>query len=182
MMDPNRDVRMDLESLDNLPPIELPDGYELTTAAEWDVPNVEDRWLALLAAAFPEVKDWSPELWRARFTEQPQFDPAGVYFVTHASECVATAFAWLDDPDERVCGRVHWVASHPDHRGKQLGRTATLAVLHHHRRHGLTRAFLATQLYRIPAIRVYLKLGFHPTPADDEERERWADAVAAAGF
>ena len=182
MMDPNRDVRMDLDSLDGLPTIELPEGYRITTAADWDAPDIEARWLGLLRAAFPEVRDWSPQRWRAHITERPQFDPAGVFFIVHAGDCVATAFAWRDDPDETRCGRVHWVASHPDHRGKQLGRLVTLAVLHHLRGCGFPRAFLETQLYRLPAIRVYLKLGFHPTPADDEERERWGEAVAAVGF
>jgi mycothiol synthase len=71
-------------------------------------------------------------------------------------------------------GNVHYVATHPDHRGKGLGRIVTVRVLQHLATLGLEDAFLLTDDYRLPALRLYLRLGFVPRYHDQTHEGRWS--------
>ena len=162
-------IRMDRPNLEGLPSVRLPEGYRLETASG----DFEPTWARVVNAAFLNDKH-TAEKCRKQFSSRARFDPEGMFFVlTPDGEPVATAFAWIDTPDETECGRVHWVATVPGQQGKGLGRAVTLAVLHYLREHGFTRAFLETQPYRLPAIRLYLSLGLEPTPKNAEHEECW---------
>lgn len=168
------DIRMDRPHLEALPTVRLPEGHRLETASE----GFEPTWARIINAAFLNG-GWTAEKCREQFSSQARFDPEGMFFVVSPEgEAVATAFAWRDTPEERECGRVHWVATLPEQQGKGLGRVVTVAVLHYMKKHGLSRAFLETQSYRLPAIRLYLSLGFHPTPKDAEHEGLWDEALA----
>lgn len=173
-------IRMNLNSTAELPSACLAPGYEMITAAEWGFPECLGAWLDILARSFSESLDhsgWTEAGWREQIVDRPQFDPAGVFLVRHEGRAVATAFAWLDTPEEREWGRVHWVATDPAHRGKGLGRAVTLAVARYFADRGFPRVFLETQAYRIPAIRVYVKLGFVPFWDNEAHRAQWEHAL-----
>jgi len=162
-------IRMDRPDLEGLPTVRLPEGYRLETASG----DFEPTWARVVNAAFGK-DSWHAERCTEQFSSQDRFDPEGMFFVLPPEgEPVATAFAWTDTPDETECGRVHWVATVPGQQGKGLGRAVTVAVLHYLKEHAFTRAFLETQPYRIPAIRLYLSLGLAPTPKDAEHEECW---------
>ena len=166
-------VRMDRPDLEGLPTVRLPEGYRLERARE----GFEATWAGIINAAFGD-ENWTAASCREQFSGHERFEHEGMFFaVSPEGEAVATAFAWLDTPDERVCGRVHWVGSLPEHRGKGLGRAVTLAVLHYFRASSFARAFLETESYRLPAIRLYLSLGFEPTPRDAEHEECWREIM-----
>ena len=57
---------------------------------------------------------------------------------------------------------VHWVAILPGFMGQGLGRPLVAAVLHRLHELGHYRVFLDTDSGRVPAIRLYMKLGFRP--------------------
>jgi mycothiol synthase len=165
---------MDRPHLEGLPTVRLPEGHRLETARE----GFEPTWARVVNAAFLNEK-WTGEDCREQFSSRERFDPEGMFFaVTPEGEPVATAFAWLDTPEERECGRVHWVATVPGQQGKGLGRAVTLAVLHYFKEHGFARAFLETQPYRLAAIGLYLSLGLQPTPKDAEHEECWRQVLA----
>jgi mycothiol synthase len=110
----------------------------------------------------------------------PQFRADGLFFATHRAVPVASACAWRDPPDESRVGIVHMVCVLPGHRGHGLGRQLTLALLHWFRAHGFKAATLATDDWRLAAIREYLRLGFEPIVTDEISRARWQHALAAA--
>ncbi|MFQ6097504.1 MAG: GNAT family N-acetyltransferase [Armatimonadota bacterium] len=168
-------IRMDRPHLRGLPQIVLPDGYELRTA--W--PGFEAAWAMVMNAAFDDAK-FTAQKCRQTYSSKPdQFDFDGAFFVMHGDEPVSSAFAWLDEPGQTEIGRVHWVGTVPAHAGKGLGRAVTLAVLHRFAQRGFRRAFLETQPYRLPAIRVYLRLGFQPNPKGLPEHEKaWEEILA----
>lgn len=165
----DRTIRMKRPDLQNLPPVELPEGYVLKTA--W--PGFEHTWAKIIRAAFGEREGWTVEKFRESFSSRPQFEMQGMFFACYDNEAVGTAFAWLDEPDEKVWGRVHWVAVVPEHQGKGVGRALVLAVMHHLAGRGLTKVFLDTQGYRQRAIRLYTALRFRPAPRDQEEEKIW---------
>jgi ribosomal protein S18 acetylase RimI-like enzyme len=175
-------IMMVRPSLNDLPPVTLPEGYRLLTAA--GLPDLAGRWAGVINAAFGD-QDWTPESATRDYINQPQYDPAGVFFIAReaagaggALDLVATAFAWLDTPGETELGRVHWVGTCAEHRGRGLANAVVLAVMHYFARHGFARAMLETQSYRAPAISCYQALGFEPYPRNAEEEAEWAIGLA----
>lgn len=164
------DIAMLRPTLEEIPAVVLPEGYRLISAAELDDPA--PLWAQVINDAFGDT-NWTADRPREEFMNKPQYDPSGVFFILHGEDPVSTAFAWLDTPEEKELGRVHWVGTVEGHRGKGLGANVVCAVLHHHRRRNLKRAYLTTQGKRVPAIRLYMRLGFEPWPRSTEEAVEW---------
>ena len=159
-----RFYRLDLVGL---PELAAPEGYALRTYR----PGDEEGWAAVLNAAFPDPNPWSVEKIRNEFLDRLPFRPERVFFAEHEGQIVGCAAAW--ETGEPGWGYVHWVAVHPEHQGKRLGRLVTLATLHRFLQEDTHKAFLDTDEHRIPAIRTYLGLGFHPDLRDPGHAAMW---------
>jgi mycothiol synthase len=105
--------------------------------------------------------------------------PGGFFVVEHcasgaiAASAMASHAATEQHPN---AGAVDWVASDPDHRGKQLGAVVTAAAIRRLKAAGYERIYLLTDDHRLPAIRVYLRLGFEPLMFAPGIEARW-DAI-----
>jgi mycothiol synthase len=156
--------------LEGLPALRAPDGYELRT---WR-PGDEARWAAVMDGA---IGAWDEERVRSEFLHQDGVEPDNIFVVAHGGELVATATARrLPDP---ATGYVHMVAADPAHRGRGLGTLVNAAVLHRLRELGCTSARLHTDDDRLPAIRIYRRLGFEPRHTAPDHAERWARVLDA---
>lgn len=164
-------LRMRRPHLEDLPPPRWPPGYTVRTFRQED----EATWLGIIRAAFPEM-DWSLERFHQTFLSQPQFDPDSLFFACFGEEAVGTALAWIPSPSE-LEGVVHWVGVVPAHQGRGLGKALTLQVLHRLRALGMRSARLGTEEERLPAIRLYLDLGFEPLPLDETHRQAWEQVM-----
>ena len=101
---------------------------------------------------------------REYFASRPRFDPEGVFLVFDAgtNQPLATVSAsWL-----ATFGRprplVDMLAARPEAKGRGLGRLLCQAVLNYFVRRGEHEVVLKTDDHRIPAIVLYLQLGFGP--------------------
>ena len=91
----------------------------------------------------------------------------------------------VPDAPEVICGTataqirderpyLHCVAIREEHRGKGLSFPLNASVLKLHEQRGRTDGcFLTTDDWRIPAICVYLRLGFLPVLWSDDAEARW---------
>ena len=61
----------------------------------------------------------------------------------------------------------------PESRGLGAGRLICLAALHALSARGYKTAVLSTDDERIPAIKLYLSLGFEPIYTHESHKERW---------
>lgn len=140
----------------------LPAGYALRRASSLD----DDAALAAtLTAAFP--REWDVDRVRARLTEAP--DVRAVYVVTWGRQIAATAsHRWLPERWPEA-GCVHWVGTHPDHARKGLASALLAHLLREFAACDYREAVLATQSFRLPALRAYLKFGFLPVYDSDGE-------------
>ena len=171
-------IRMTRPHLRELPDSIIPEGYQLANATEVeDLPQV---WMDVVNESFGD-ENWTLESIHRDFISRPQYDPEGVFFAMHEGQAVATAFAWLDEPGETASGRVHFVGTLAEHRGKGLARMVVTAILHYFAARGFQSSFLETHPHRLPAIRVYLRLGFEPTPRKEEEAEAWRQVMTELG-
>jgi mycothiol synthase len=171
-MSETRQLFMKRSDLEGLPPAPaLPEGYEVRTAGPADAEAIA----AVMASAF------GPE-WNGAKVREELFDAPDVpetFVVTAGGVPVATASARFLPEQFPGSGYVHWVGGHADHRGKRLGYAVTLAVLHYFRAQGCHDAVLETDPPRLPAIRVYLSLGFRPVPVTPEHERIWPEILAA---
>jgi mycothiol synthase len=137
----------------------------------------DDAWLRLNARAFaghPEQGNWTACDLAAR-TQESWFDPEGFLIAEeqgpHGPRMVA--FHWTkihggQDGDGRDAGdhghepigEVYVVGVDPDHQGRGLGRSITVAGLRWLRARGLPQAMLYVEADNEPALAVYRSLGF----------------------
>jgi len=158
-------------SLADLQPVALPAGYALRQFRDGD----EASWNGLLDGAFdrpPGTTQFDREM-----RVDPEFRPERVLLIETAGSIVATASAWFEAKYGPRCGQVHWVATSPSHRGKKLGYWASLATLWQMHREGRTHAVLRTDDFRLPALRIYLEMGFRPALNHENQRERWRNIL-----
>jgi mycothiol synthase len=102
--------------------------------------------------------------------------PDGYFVVEHvpSHELVATAMAGHGPtPLHPYGGELGWVAARTGHAGRGLGAAVCAAVVRRFIGAGYRRIYLLTDDFRLPALKVYLKLGFVPFLFAEGMASRW---------
>lgn len=107
----------------------------------------------------------------------------GCYFVVEhntSGDLVATAFAY-HSPSEQLpnAASLEYVAGDSRHKGKGLGYAVCAAVTRNLVERGYERIFLTTDDWRLPAIAIYLKLGYQPDHYLPDMASRWEAVMQA---
>jgi len=160
------------DTLEDLPGIELPDGYDIRTY----LPGDAVAWEHIIGESFGEEANPGP--FDSVMRQDSAFRPERVFFITYNSMPVATASAWHMPKYGKEYGYLHYVGCLNEHRGKGLGGIVSYAALHCIREQGRTQALLRTDDFRIPALKTYLKLGFVPLLMDENQKERWKKVLS----
>ena len=148
-----------------LPESEVPDGYELRGYLRGD----EDSWVDLFnTGGFGSSWD------RARFDEYMTAPERkeGSRVVAKGDRIVAATFASAE-VDTDCTGRVDFVVSHPEVRGLGLGRAVCSGVVRYLISRGYANVILYTDDWRLPAIGLYLSMGFEPQMTRMDMPGRW---------
>lgn len=157
--------------LQSPPKVSLPADYRLRQLEERDA----EAWSALMQEA--GFGEWPRERIAAH---RRTVIPGGFFVVEHVptGALVATANA-NHQPQERhpEGGELSFVAASPAHAGKGLGRAVTAAVVRRFLEAGYRRIYLKTDDHRLPAIQVYLQVGFEPLLFADDMAGRWAAVI-----
>jgi len=157
------------------PDLQVPEGYLLRQLRESDA----EAYAELMRAA--GFADWGADrLGKVLRGVLPE----GFFVVEHrpSARIVATAIA-NHCPAERhpFGGELGWVAVAPEHRGRGLGRLVCSAVVRRFLEAGYRRIYLKTDDFRLPAIRVYLGLGFEPSFYREDMQSRWQAVQSKLG-
>jgi mycothiol synthase len=97
----------------------------------------------------------------------------GIFFATQGDRPVGAACAFLHEGERGDVAELGWVVVHPSHRGLGLGLQVCRAVLCFVPDVGHRCIYLLTEDFRLPAIRIYLRLGFEPEMADPSRPAWW---------
>ena len=168
---PPKQLRMatDAERARTLPSTRIPDGYELRGFQ----PGDEQRWLALQHLG--GFNHWDLE-GVERYLEDP-VRRDGSRVVTTGDRLVAATFATPHESLDGI-GYLDYVVSHPDYRGLGLGRAVCSGVMRFFVEHGYDSIILLTDDWRLPAIGLYLSLGFDPVIEREDMPLRWRAIMA----
>lgn len=156
-------LRLELDNLGQLPPMEVPAGVRLRT---YQPGRDEQEYVALFNLAFAE--HWGNQYTTVGelryFFAQPGHDPEGQILAIvggkMAGLCGAITEAGERQRTGRMMGEIDAVAVHPDYRGLGLGRLLTVAGLHYLKRCGMEAAWLSVIGSNRRARVMYKSLGF----------------------
>ena len=153
-----------------LPPLLLPDGFTVFHHTEGC--GMEAVWEDIIESAFGTRFSFSFLL------KAGDYHPSHILYLSENGRPIATASA-VEHQSYPGEGWFRMVGVRSDARGKGAGRKIALAALYALRDRGYTSALLSTDDYRIPAISLYLSLGFRPLFTHESHKERW-EAVRKA--
>ena len=168
MTEPMAQLRMGFSRFDGLPQPRVPDGYALRTFRDGD----EDGWLSVLGTGGWDTwdRDRLDALLGGGYGVVPR---DGIVFATRHGRIVGAACTTLHGGELRTAAEIGWVVVDPAHRGRGLARAIVLAMLGLVHERGYRYAFLRTEPFRVPAIRLYLDLGFQPEMVDARHPAWW---------
>ncbi len=163
------DVWMIHPDLGAIAPPPFPAGYRMRFYTEGDL----DTWLRIQAHDPFFVP--TAETFAASMPGDTTLLASRVMFLADpAGEDVGTVTAWSNDRlTEREIGQIHWVALVPAARGRGLAKPMVAAACALLCERGYREACLETNTRRIPALNLYLALGFQPFVRNEAERKAW---------
>jgi mycothiol synthase len=159
--------------LNDPPRVSVAPGYTLRQFT----PRDREAYFALLAAAGMDA--CRLEYWEAHLL------PDGFFVIEHdASGALAATCMASHHPAPRHprAGNLGWLAADPAHKGRALGRAATAAVTARLIAGGYQHIYLETHDFRIPAIKVYLQMGWVPLLYQDDMSGRWKAVCDQVGW
>ncbi|MFC1465823.1 MAG: GNAT family N-acetyltransferase [Candidatus Brachytrichaceae bacterium NZ_4S206] len=169
MADPTPQLRMGFTRFERLAPPQPAPGYGLRTFR----PGDEEGWLALLRTEPQWVWDRARLDWMLA-GGRGIMPLDGIFFATHDDRPVAAACTFLYPDATPPAGELGWVITHPDHRRRGLALQVCRAVLGYIREQGYAYAFLKTEDFRVPAVKMYLQIGFEPEMVHPNHPAWWA--------
>ena len=178
---PPQQLRMVIEKevVCQLPDVVVPTGYALRAYRSGDVASWADT---LRQGGFT---DWTEARVMEYLKDAERREGSSV--VEFGGRIVAATFASRlgnqpHNPSVAVAepsniGVLDFVVTHPEHRGRGLGRATCNVVARFLVSRGCARLELGTDDWRLPAIHVYLSMGFQPVMNRSDMPERWAAVI-----
>jgi mycothiol synthase len=160
------------DRFDSPPAFSLPPDYSLRTFQ----PGDEEGYLGLMHLAgftYWTLEHVGNSLLRAV--------PGGLFFIMHNMTNTPVATTSAQHGSYRQ-GEIGWVAGDPGHHGKGLGYAVCAAALSRLIKAGYREISLKTDDFRLPAVKIYFKLGFVPRLTGPEMTQRWQTVCRNLGM
>jgi GNAT superfamily N-acetyltransferase len=162
-------VQMQRSNLEDIPQHALPEGYTLRFYS----PGDELSWSNIWSKA-DNYEVYDVERFRNEFGEDLQsMERRCLFLIDQLGKEIGTATSWYEEDANGMWARLHWIAISPEFQGRGLARPLLSAVLNLSRELGFSRALLYTETVRIPAIKLYLDLGFVPNLSYPGGQNAW---------
>lgn len=158
------------------PIVKLPTGYSLRTYR----PGDESRFYEIMKLA--GWADWSDEKlapWLSRIL------PEGWFMIIHnlSGKIVTTAMCTHNYKEKNPFqGELGWLACDPEHIGFGLGLAVSAAVTTRFIEAGYANIRLYSEDFRLPALKIYLRLGYEPILTEPGMSKRWKNIFEQLGW
>ena len=148
-----------------------PEGYTVAPLA----PAEDDLWVDIHRLAIPSFSVPDLRGWLARYRTLALADGILVARDKQSRRPIATAGSLADGKSGMFPsgGQLGWVATVPAHRGRGLATWLCGMATERLLAAGFDNIFVSTGDEMLPAIRVYLGLGYLPCLYAPDQRERW---------
>ncbi len=153
--------------LSRVPELVLPEGYELVTHKD----GYEKKWENIIESSFGMHFDFD------FLIKAGDYAPEKVLYIKKDGKIIATTSA-VENTAYKGEGWFRMVGVHKDAQGMGAGKHISLAALNSLKQRGYKTAVLSTDDHRIPAIKLYLSVGFEPVILDESHKERWEKVMA----
>jgi len=160
-------LQMLLPDLRALPAIKTPPGYYSAALS----PGYEMDYVTVMRQSL--VADADMAWFHATFSGDPEYNPDNLLLIYDSTAPAAVAAAWQTRPGSKKTGLVHMVGVARAYQGRGLGRIITLLALRRLEERGFHEAMAATEDFCLPAISLYLSLGFNPVCRNRLDAKRW---------
>lgn len=151
---------------------DVPPGYELRSVSLEDKHSYTQTFLT----AFDDPSPFGDLMKHAL--------PEGFFVVEHlpTATVVAASTAAVYEKSQHPDGHsLQWVVAHSDHRGTGAGQATIVAATRTLADQAPNYSYLSTDDFRIPAISIYLKLGWKPLLFQEGQIGRWATVFEVLG-
>lgn len=167
---PDVDVWMIHNALNQAPIHELPEGYSFRFYQEGDL----EKWVEIQNRA-DELFTATAETFNRSLKGSADYLAQRIMFLVNSKgQDIGTITAWETKKlTGDLLGQVHWVAIVPEAQGHRLAKPMMTAVCQKLIEFGHSKAFLSTNTRRIPALNLYLGMGFKPFKVGANEAEAW---------
>lgn len=161
-------------------PAEYPEAYEGFTFRRFNGSDADKQaWVDICKGALiGEHNDISA--YDRCMTNEVGYDARYVFIVESDGKPVATTSILIWDNNKEA--RVHMVAAKPECRGRGVGRFLADIANAAAYESGCERATLSTDIFRVPAVKSYIRGGFSPVIIDDEAEARWVKWLTENGY
>lgn len=151
--------------------VNLKDGFSIIDSSSpcYSADDFSKQW----AAICEELNEkYDETLYRSMMLADPLVPDDAILFVRDPEGLlISTATVLLtEDPNVAV---LHMVGTRREAKGFGAGGAVCAACINYATQHGITRMRLKTDEFRLPAIKIYLRLGFLPDLFQADMRERW---------
>lgn len=123
---------------------------------------------------------WYPSRFKKEILPSVEDPLNDIFVICDGNAVVGFAVLHNKSPSNNL-PEVGYVAVRPESRGKKLGYKLLMYILAEMKKRNIYQAYLKTDSFRLPAIKTYLKVGFHPHIKDGKERSRWEEAMDKLG-
>lgn len=149
------DMNLTRRKLENLPEIQLPEGFTIRSATIDDVEQLEN----VHNRSF--TPSWTTDIYRNEVMLKPGYKPEREFVViapdgTFAGFCVT----WLDETNK--VGLFEPVGTHEDYQRQGLAKALMTQVMHMMKAEGMVEAEVCYGINNLPAKKLYTGLGFEP--------------------
>lgn len=124
---------------------------------------------------------FDPALYKRFMLDDAKVLTDSIFFVkTKEGELISTAALRSSEDPETVC--LHRVGTRPDAKGKGGGYTVSAHCVNVAFEKGYRKMSLVTDEFRVPAIKIYYRLGFLPVFHEPDMRGRWESTARMIGY
>lgn len=161
-------------------PVKLREGYTIidSLSNEYTIDDLSQAWGKICEELNGKYDE---DRYKTMMLADQRIPEGAIYFVRDdAGELISTSAMIVPNGSEEAI--LHMVGTRSDAKGKGAGAAVSAYCVNDAIKRNIHKMWLKTDDFRIPAIKIYYRLGFLPWLFEEEMRERWITIARNLGW